>query len=471
MTAPDGGVTTTGYDADRQPLSVTGPTGAVTDATYDYMGRLLTSTQVERSTGSGTAAYTTDLLLRRLAGPAGGGGWLSQQTSPDGVSTSYAYDPAGEVTSVTDGAGDTTSYAYDALGRKTKVTYPDGTATATGYDGAGNPVSVQQLDASGTVLATTSAAYDGEGDQLSATDAAGQLQHVHLRPDRAGDGRRSSRCRPPRRSRRRSATTRPGTRPLYTDGNGSQWWDTYNSWGLQESRVEPSTAAYTSAANSTFTTAYDADGNPVTLTEPGGVTITSTYNNVGELTGQSGTGADAATATRTFGYDLAGRPDVGVHVEHAGHGLERDERVVHLQRPRPGADRLGVGRVDVVRLQRGRAGHVGRRRGRDHRLHLRQRRPAGDPGQTRSPGRPATYSYNADSQVTGISYGIGQGHAVVRLRRPAPADLRHAQDRRRGHRRVARLRVQRQRRAHLRGHQRAGRAGLQHATPTTRRAG
>ncbi len=34
-----------------------------------------------------------------------------------------------------------------------------------------------------------------------------------------------------------------GNQTLYTDGNGNPWWDTYNSWGLQESRVEPSTAA------------------------------------------------------------------------------------------------------------------------------------------------------------------------------------------------------------------------------------
>ena len=80
--------------------------------------------------------------------------------------------------------------------------------------------------------------------------------------------------------------------------------------------MEPSTAAYTSAANSTFTTAYDAAGNPVTVTEPGGVTVTNTYNNVSELTGQSGDRADAATPTRTFGYDTGREHDVGGHVEH-----------------------------------------------------------------------------------------------------------------------------------------------------------
>ena len=52
--------------------------------------------------------------------------------------------------------------------------------------------------------------------------------------------------------------------------------------------------------------------------------------------------------------------------------------------------------------------------------------------------------------MTGISYGSGQGHPVVRLRQPAPADPRHAEDLRRRHRRVRRLRVQRRRRDHLR---------------------
>ena len=35
-------------------------------------------------------------------------------------------------------------------------------------------------------------------------------------------------------------------------------------------RTEPTTATYTSTADSTFTTAYDADGEPVTQTQPGG---------------------------------------------------------------------------------------------------------------------------------------------------------------------------------------------------------
>ncbi len=86
VTAPDSSVTTTAYDTDGEPMSVTGPTGAVTDSTYDYLGRLSTSTQVERTPGR--APPRTPRTTPTATGPAtGGGGWLSQQASPDGVST------------------------------------------------------------------------------------------------------------------------------------------------------------------------------------------------------------------------------------------------------------------------------------------------------------------------------------------------------------------------------------------------
>jgi len=228
--------------------------------------------------GPGTQAYTTDYSYNDATGL----GWLSQETTPDGVTTQYAYNPAGEKTSVTNGAGDTTSYSDNSLGEQTKVTYPDGTATATGYDEAGDVTSTTSLDASGNTLATTSAAFDGEGDQLSATDAAGNsttftydptgLVTQETQPVSATSGITTS-----------FGYDAAGNQTLYTDGNGSQWWDTYNTWGLQQSRIEPPTAAYTTPANSTFTLAYDADQNPVTETEPGGVTVSSTYKGQQQL--------------------------------------------------------------------------------------------------------------------------------------------------------------------------------------------
>lgn len=39
------------------------------------------------------------------------------------------------------------------------------------YDAVGDPTAVRSLDASGNVLSTQTATYDGDGDLLSSTDA------------------------------------------------------------------------------------------------------------------------------------------------------------------------------------------------------------------------------------------------------------------------------------------------------------
>src|SRR5262249_51010451 len=70
-----------------------------------------------------------------------------------------------------------------------------------------------------------------------------------------------------------------------------------------ESAVEPSTPAHPSAAVRTWTTGYDPVGRVVRTLAPGGVLVTQDYDVRGNLLSQTGTGADAPTTARTFGYD------------------------------------------------------------------------------------------------------------------------------------------------------------------------
>lgn len=72
--------------------------------------------------------------------------------------------------------------------------------------------------------------------------------------------------------------------------------------------IEPSTPTHSNATDRTWTTSYSATGDPVKLTEPGGVIRTRTFDAAGRLTTETGTGAEAATVQRTLSYDLAGRP-------------------------------------------------------------------------------------------------------------------------------------------------------------------
>ena len=428
VTAPDAGVTHYTYDTNGDQLSVTGPTGAVTQATYDYLGRKVTSTAVERSPSQ--ASYTTSYAY-------GTGGWLSSATSPDGVATSYGYDAAGETTSVTDGAGNKTSYGYDAAGDQTSVTYPGGTQTSYSFDGAGRQTGQADLSATGAVLRSESAAYDGDGNPTSSTDFRGDTTTYAY----DATGLLTSQTQPV------SATSQittsfgydgAGNRTLSTDGNGSNWWTTYNSWNLPESRVEPATSAYSSAANSTFTTAYDADGRPVSVTEPGGVTVSNNYDNMG--------GPDRAVRVR------GGRADRGPHVRlrpgrepdlggHHGRGVPAGHRrVVQLRRPGAAAVRIRVGGLLLVRLQRGRAGQLRHLPGRHRLLRLRQRRAAGVDDR---PGDGHHAVLRLHPAVAGLSDQLRdrRGHPGVRVQRAAPADLRYADHVLGRHRGVDLLRV------------------------------
>ncbi|MEU8265236.1 RHS repeat-associated core domain-containing protein, partial [Micromonospora sp. NPDC048999] len=98
-----------------------------------------------------------------------------------------------------------------------------------------------------------------------------------------------------------------GRQTRFTDGRGSKFATTYNSWGLPESQIEPATTATPTAADRTFTMTYDKGGRLVRVDSPGGVKVESEYDAMGRLRKSSGTGAQVATADKTFTYDKVGR--------------------------------------------------------------------------------------------------------------------------------------------------------------------
>jgi len=306
-----GGTTGYAYDLDGELLSQTGPTGAQTTSTYDFLGRQVTATAVERylTPGSATASATpasyttTTSYAPTTADPSGT--WKSSVTSPDGVASQYGYDAVGESTQVTDGAGNVTAYTFDALGRQTKTVNPDQTADTVAYDPVGNKVAQAGLDKNGNTLASTSATYDGEGDQLSTTDKRGDTSTFTYDPM----GGLTAETQPVTTSSGIVTSfgyDPAGNQTVYTDGNGNQWLTTYNSRNLPQTQVEPSTSQYPSG-NATTTIAYNGDGKVTAETEPGAVGLAYAYDSLNDLTGQSGSGATAPTATRAFSYDKAGR--------------------------------------------------------------------------------------------------------------------------------------------------------------------
>ncbi|MEU6773346.1 LamG-like jellyroll fold domain-containing protein [Streptomyces sp. NPDC046759] len=302
-TEPDNTTLHATYDAAGDKLSATDGTGAQTQATYDFLGRKLTDTTMERYPS--TRTLTTQYSYAATSGNPYGA-HLSSVTTPGGVKTSYGYNRAGDTTSVTDGAGNTTGYTYDFEGNQQKTLLPDGTWTETDYNASGDPVQSTQYDQLNNVLAQSSQEYDGNGNVTAITDARGHTSHFTY--DAAGTI--TQEVQPVDDST--SITTSfgydaAGNRTRFTDGRGNSWHYTYTPRGQQEKVVEPTTAQYTSAADSTTTYAYDADGQLTNVTLPGGVSTSMSYDSVGQLKSMSGTGADAATATRHFTYDSDGR--------------------------------------------------------------------------------------------------------------------------------------------------------------------
>ncbi|WP_149256751.1 DNA/RNA non-specific endonuclease [Actinomadura sp. K4S16] len=284
------------YDLAGEQLAVTNPVGARTESTYDDLGRQITATEIDRYPAP--AAYTTKYAYD----PAGN---LTSRTRPAGDTTTYTPNGAGDITAITDPAQHTTTLDYDLAGRITKVTDPRGASTLAEFDPAGRMTQTKDLDPSGTVLRTFGFGYDAADNRTSETTPEGHTTHRTY--DAAG---RLTQLTEPTSATSTIETTfgydAAGQQTRLTDGRGNATITTYNTLDLPEKVIEPRTSAHNDDADRTWTTSYDAVGNPVQVAKPGGVTLTRTFDELGRLTKQTGAGAETSTPDTRFGYDLAG---------------------------------------------------------------------------------------------------------------------------------------------------------------------
>ncbi|SDJ72408.1 intein N-terminal splicing region/RHS repeat-associated core domain-containing protein [Actinopolyspora mzabensis] len=293
-----GGVWRATYDPLGERLSVTDVTGAEQHYTYDKLGRTITSTVVERvpePTRNLTTRYTYDAL-----------GNPASVSTPTGLTTTYEHDDLGNPVSMTDPAGNTTTSVYNAQGKPVSITEPSGVTTTYEYDLAGRLLRTADLDAAGNEVRSRGFGYDRAGNQVSSTDAHGVTTTRSFDPL----NRLRSITRPVADGEEITTSygyDAAGNVTRATDGNGNNTVYTVNSWNTTESTIEPATERHPDAADRTYTTAYDALGRVKREIQPGGVTVSKSYDALGNLVGESGSGAEASTPDRSFGYDKAGR--------------------------------------------------------------------------------------------------------------------------------------------------------------------
>lgn len=138
MTNPLGQVTQfTRYNAHGQVEEIVDPNGVVTTLTYDLRQRL-----TSRSTAGETTSFQYDPV-----------GQLTRLTQPDGSYINYTYDAARRLTEVADNLGNRIAYTLDAAGNRTKE---------------------EVFDPQGALAKTLSRAYDALGRLQTLTGVAAE---------------------------------------------------------------------------------------------------------------------------------------------------------------------------------------------------------------------------------------------------------------------------------------------------------
>ncbi|MBG0825910.1 DNRLRE domain-containing protein [Planomonospora sp. ID91781] len=295
------------YTATGEMLSATDPAGARTEATYDDLGRIATKTQIERRPAAAT--YTTRYAYDDASN-------LLSSAAPSGATTTHAYDGADELVRTTDPAGVVTRFGYDHRGRLVRESDGLGRTVRHVYDLLGRLTGQHDLDPAGSELRKRSYTYDAAGNLTEMTDALGRV--TTFSHDAAG--RIVKQVEPVTDSTSITTTygyDAAGNRTRFTDGRGNATVYTTNTLSLPESVIEPATAAHPAAADRTWTITYNAAGDPVKETAPGGVVRQRVFDDAHRLVKESGSGT-TATPDRVLAYDLSG------HLTRAASGADAD---------------------------------------------------------------------------------------------------------------------------------------------------
>ncbi|MFD7414440.1 RHS repeat-associated core domain-containing protein [Kitasatospora purpeofusca] len=300
------GVTRYAWNDGGKLLSEIGPTGAQTLRTYDETGRVSTLVTVERYVHGpgGAQQFTTSYRYDPF------GDLLTESSNGTGVIRSY--NAAGETVNRTVTGRATTAYHYDVAGRVDRITDELGRRTDVTHDLAGREIRRTVSDDNGVTLSTTAWTNDRAGLRTSITDPNGNTWQTSY----DALGRAEKLTDPVPTDADGNTLPAPvtsfgydaaGNRTRLTDGNGNATFTTYNAWNLPSVRTAPATTAHPAVADRTWRNSYNANGAPVATTAPGGVSTASGYDLLGRLTATTGSGAEATTQARHYGYDLAGR--------------------------------------------------------------------------------------------------------------------------------------------------------------------
>jgi RHS repeat-associated protein len=344
LISPDTGTANHTYDAAGKLLTRTDSRSVLATYSYDALNRVTSVVYSKSGSTSRTYGYTYD---QTGAGFANGIGRLTSTTFPEG-SGQYVYDAQGRLTSsiqrvnAQSGANSaqrthTVGYAYDAAGNVTSLTYPSGRIVEASY--ANGQLSALALKANagaaavpmlgavqwepfGAVRGWNWHLNSGTQAHLRVFDGSGRMVRYRLGAslrDLSYDaaGRITAYNHYDAATAAAQASLDQGFgydelgRITSIAAGGATWAIAYDATGNRTSVTQSgSTRAYTTAATRNRLTAltnpaqsftHDAAGN--TLTGPSaGITYTATYNLENRLRTMK-----VGTPTTTYAYDAMGQ--------------------------------------------------------------------------------------------------------------------------------------------------------------------
>jgi RHS repeat-associated protein len=316
-----GGSTNYTYDASHRLLSVKDPICTTTQGcnggvnVYDTNGRV--SQQTDPLGNSATYAYTsqwpafsttvTDLLGHQtvydyaLNMPLD---IVQAANTPLAETTTYTYDPATMgVAAITNPNGEVSTAAYDAEGNLLTATDPVGNKRIYTYNSFTEPLTVQD-----TLGITTTNTYDSNGNLLTTSRplvGSGTNQvTTYTYGDASHPGDLTAETDPTNRTSIFTYDTY-GDRNSSTDPLGNKATYVFDSLARMTSSVSP-LGNVTSGNPAAYTTSYtyNAARQPLTVTDPLSHQIVNQYDLAGHLIKTT----DANGNVTIYSYDLDGRP-------------------------------------------------------------------------------------------------------------------------------------------------------------------
>ncbi len=295
VTTPDGAVRRYSVPNDPTQIQVTDGNGDATLYVSNPAGLLLSATDP----AGNTVSYTYDTSGRRI-----------KTVDGNGDTASFTYDANGNLVGITDGAGNRWSADYTAAG-PAHITDPNGNIWALKYDSSGNLVGVTD-PAGGAVSAVRSASgqitgiTDARGSKTSYQYDANGLMATFI------DALNGTWSYQYDGAARAVSRTDPGGSVLQAGYNVGNRITTLTAGNVQVafdfSLIQRDSlnrlVSYTDSFGNQVAYTYDAAGQLISMTLPGGNTVTYQYDHAHRLSQVS----DWLGNFALYRYDAAGWP-------------------------------------------------------------------------------------------------------------------------------------------------------------------